>query len=135
VSSAFSRPESHTCCPGYPRLKKVIFTYDSSKTRDQQAAEVLEDLVSELEAQIFASRQARDVREQEQKKARRKAEQAAAEVRRKEEERRKNRERLQAELKRQEAEERLKEETKSRGSQEEADVKGRREMETSPDVS
>jgi colicin import membrane protein len=113
-------------------LKKVKFTYDSSTTRDQQAAEGLEDLVSELEAQILASRQARDVRELEQKKARQKAEQATAEVRRKEKERRKNRERLQAELKRQEAEERSKEEAKSRGSQEEADVKRRREMETSP---
>eukprot|EP00980_Cylindrotheca_fusiformis_P013606 scaffold3502_cov111-Cylindrotheca_fusiformis.AAC.1 len=97
----------------HPRLKEIDFVCDNSKTTDQQAEDVLEGLVSELEAEVVASRQVRDDRMKKQAKARRKAEEASAEIRRKEEARQKNRERRQAELKRQEAEQQMQLEAES----------------------
>jgi hypothetical protein len=95
----------------FPELENVSFTYDSTKSRKEQAEESLEDLVTEFESRVRAARESRGAKVQERAEARRRAEAAAAEVKRKEEERHKSRERVEAEIQRQEGEERkLKEE-------------------------
>ena len=72
---------------GYPQLNRVTFTYDPSKTREEQAEETLEDLIAECEESINDAKAARDARKQTKREARRNAEEALAVVKRKEEER------------------------------------------------
>lgn len=111
--------KAHKLHEGYPQLQAVDFSYDSTKTHDEQIESALEGLVTELEASVRVARKAKDARKAKQKDARRKAEAAAAEVKRKEEDRRKNRERLQAKIKRKEEEERQLEEARHLQEEEE----------------
>jgi hypothetical protein len=74
----------------FPELENVSFTYDSTKSRKEQAEESLEGLVTEFKSRIRAARDSLGAKVQERTEARRRAKAAAAEVKWKEEERREN---------------------------------------------
>jgi hypothetical protein len=135
--------------PDYPALSKVSFEYDGSKTRIEQAEEVLKPITSELEQSIIAAEKAREARSNElrqeaeelaaaqkrEEEARRleAEERAAAQMREKEARRRETEERATAQRREEEqhrkAEERAAEEEERRWEVEERAVSKKREDE------